>query len=109
MNGEITIGTVYLVMHYGNMLHWPINRLARELKDMQTATAAIVRIQELFLQKPNVTDPVHPIRLDDGPLSVQLENAVFGYNEEETVLKGVDFHLEAGKVTGCSTAAAAPT
>lgn len=100
MSGEITIGTVYLVMHYGNMLHWPINQLARELKDMQTATASIVRIQRLFHEQPKVADPVHPIKLDNGPLSVELEEVNFGYNSEELVLKDLSFNLEAGKVMG---------
>ncbi|MBV7327807.1 ABC transporter ATP-binding protein/permease [Chloroflexi bacterium TSY] len=99
-NGEITIGTVYLVMHYGNMLHWPIHLLARELKDMQTATAAIMRIQELFVEKPKVRDPLHPIVMETGALSVELDKVTFGYNPEEPVLKDLSFHLEPGKVMG---------
>jgi len=99
-NGEITIGTVYLVMHYGNMLHWPINRLARELKDLQTATASIMRIQQLFLVDPKVADPPHPVELDAGPLAVQLDEVTFGYNKEDLVLKNLSVELEAGKVMG---------
>lgn len=98
--GEITLGTVYLVMQYGNMLHWPINRLARELKDLQTATAAIMRIQALFAQETKVLEPSHPIPLESGPLSVTLEDVTFGYSAEDPVLKDLSLHLEAGKVMG---------
>ncbi|MEM7125511.1 MAG: ABC transporter ATP-binding protein [Chloroflexota bacterium] len=99
-NGEITIGTVYLVMQYGNMLHWPINRLARELKDMQTATAAIMRIQSLFVEETKVIEPIHPISMEPEALSVSLDHVTFGYNPTEPILKDLSFELEAGKVMG---------
>ncbi len=52
--GEITIGTVYLVLAYAYALQRPLEELARELKDLQAATASIDRINELMAIEPTI-------------------------------------------------------
>jgi ATP-binding cassette subfamily B protein len=46
--GVLTIGSVYIVFYYTNMLERPINRIVRQLEDLQKAGASIVRVQELL-------------------------------------------------------------
>ena len=41
LQGEITIGTVYLVFNYLQMIHAPIHALTREFQDLQRAGASI--------------------------------------------------------------------
>ena len=45
--GAISLGTVYLIFHYTQMLVMPINRFTQQLDSFQRASAAISRILEL--------------------------------------------------------------
>src|SRR6185436_17403764 len=46
--GVITVGTVYLIFHYTDMLRRPIDQLRRELEQMQKAVASVGRITEVL-------------------------------------------------------------
>ncbi len=52
--GALTIGSVYIVFHYTNMLERPINQIVRQLQDLQKAGASIVRVQELMAVQPRL-------------------------------------------------------
>ena len=47
-SGALTIGTVYLIFHYTNLISEPLGRIAQEFEQFQRAGAGIARIQELF-------------------------------------------------------------
>lgn len=98
--GEVSLGTVYLFLHYSNLLRRPLEQLSRELQDLQSATAAIDRIQELMILEPTVKEIDDPLSLPAGSLSVVFDSVDFGYNPAEPVLQGVSFHLRPGKVLG---------
>jgi len=46
--GAITIGTVYLIFYYTNLLTQPIEQIRTQLQDLQKAGASIQRVQELL-------------------------------------------------------------
>jgi ATP-binding cassette, subfamily B, bacterial len=102
LRGELTIGTVYLVFHYNTMLRWPLNELARQIRDLQSATGSIERIEELFDMAPMVQEPpVERARsLPDGALALDFDEVDFGYEDEGNVLRGVSWHLPPGDVLG---------
>ena len=102
LQGEITIGAVYLVFQYNTMLQWPLNQLARQLRDLQSATGSIERIRELFDTAPQVQDPPaeRALRLPSGPLPVAFGGVDFGYEDEGLVLKDLSWSLDAGQVVG---------
>jgi ABC-type multidrug transport system fused ATPase/permease subunit len=96
--GAITLGTVYVVFRYTGMLHEPLQRLVRQMNDLQQATGAIVRVHELLGTQASVTDGAGGI-LPPGPLSVDLDAVSFAY-AAEPVLRDVSFRIEAGGVLG---------
>jgi len=98
--GVITIGTVYLILSYSNSLQRPVIQLARQFQDLQAATASIGRVGELFALEPKVQSPAEPAPLPAGPLAVHFDHVNFGYNDDDLILRAVDFQLEAGKVLG---------
>ena len=102
LQGQITIGTVYLIFHYNTMLRRPIDELTRQLKDLQSATAGIERIQELFDTLPDVQDTpsAEAKPLPYGALNVQFQDVVFGYQADDPVLKGISFAIKPGEVLG---------
>jgi ABC-type multidrug transport system fused ATPase/permease subunit len=109
----LTIGTVYLIFHYTSMLERPLRQITRQLEDLQKATAAIIRIEELFGLRSRVRDEGAEARLPAGPLAVLFEGVSFGYDdsgpgggpageetEREMVLRNLTFRLEPGTVLG---------
>ena len=54
--GEITIGTVYLIWHYFLMIQTPVHAISREFEDLQRAGASIRRVKEVLDTAPGVKD-----------------------------------------------------
>jgi ABC-type multidrug transport system fused ATPase/permease subunit len=54
--GAITLGTVYLFVHYMNMLEMPIYSLTREMEAFQMIGACVERLSELRQVRPSVTE-----------------------------------------------------
>jgi ABC-type multidrug transport system fused ATPase/permease subunit len=94
-----TVGTVYLIFHYTNLLYSPLNQLRNELTDLQQAEASISRIQTLFNHQSALKDGSGG-PLPSGPLSVTLQDVSFRYDQEEAVLQHIGLHLEPGRVLG---------
>jgi ATP-binding cassette, subfamily B, bacterial len=80
----ITIGTVYMIFAYTNMLDGPINALVHEIQDLQKAGAGITRIQELLGTKSRIKDDASTgdLLIPDGcALAVAFQNVTFGYDD----------------------------
>jgi ATP-binding cassette subfamily B protein len=100
--GTLTIGGVYIVLQYIQMVHRPIEQIREELIDLQKAGASIERVQELFDRQPQLTRR-DTKTLPDGPLTVAFEAVTFSYDDDggnETVLDNVDFSIAPGRVVG---------
>ena len=76
----ITIGTVYLLFHYSNLLRAPIARIREELEDLQKVEASIYRIQELLQIQPQLSAGGNR-SLPKGALSVTFEKIWFSYEQ----------------------------
>jgi ATP-binding cassette subfamily B protein len=97
--GAITLGTAYLFFQYTEMIREPIEQLTRQVKELQGATVAIVRIGQLFATRPAIVDgPVG--RLPAGALEVELDRVEFSYADGTPVLRGVNLRLAPGRVLG---------
>ena len=94
-----SLGAVYMIVHYTNMLLAPINHIMFQLEDLQKAGASVERVSELG-QMQSKLGPGRGDALGEGRLSVRFDRVTFGYAEEEPVLKDVDFTLGAGRVLG---------
>ena len=97
--GAITIGTVYLIFYYTNLLTQPIEQIRTQLQDLQKAGASIQRVQELLRIQPAIVDSPG-VALPQGALSVEFRDVSFGYVAENTVLQHLTFSLQPGKVLG---------
>ena len=100
--GSISLGTVYLIFHYTQMLVMPINRFTQQLDSFQRASAAIARILELYAVRKRVLDPPAEDRVElseGGPLRVQFDGVTFAYGEDP-VLSNVSLDLAPGRVLG---------
>lgn len=95
--GAISVGTVYLLFYYTQLLRRPIEAFRRELEEMQRAIASLGRIDELLRTRSALDDG--PATLPSGPLSVELDRVSFGY-EDALVLHDVSLRIAPGRVLG---------
>ena len=91
LNGQVTIGTVYLIVHYLALLRAPLEQMRGQVNDLQQAMASIRRVRELFALVPSVQDErqdraVEPVlqpavHRDEGvhPLALRFEAVSFSY------------------------------
>jgi ATP-binding cassette, subfamily B, bacterial len=97
--GTLTIGAVYVIFHYTELLRRPLETITRQMQDLQRAGGSVTRIQELLEMQPSTLDG-EGSPLPDGALHVGFDQVRFSYNGEDTTLDGLDFSLEPGKVLG---------
>ncbi|MEZ4642894.1 MAG: ABC transporter ATP-binding protein [Chloroflexota bacterium] len=84
--GMATLGTVYLFVNYSRAMQRPLEQLARQLQDLQSATAAIGRIETLFAQQPKVQETAVARPLPPGALAVAFNDVTFAYEDQVTVI-----------------------
>jgi ATP-binding cassette subfamily B protein len=96
--GAITIGTVYLLIHYVNMIEAPIWTLTHEVKSFQTIGACVERLSQLRKLQSAIVggDKLLP----DGALGLSFEGVSFAYESDDPVLNDLTFKLQPGKVLG---------
>lgn len=96
--GGLTIGAVYLVFSYTQLLNRPIEELARQLQDLQKAVASVARIRDLLSVRPSL--PSGTRQLPTGALPLQLDRVTFAYGEAGPVLREVSLEVPSGQVVG---------
>ncbi len=99
--GAMTIGGVYLVAHYVEMMGRPIRQMRDQLQDLQKAGAAIDRIQ--WLQQVTSDLPaVGTTQVGRGPLDLEVDGVAFAYGDEpeRPVLHDIDLRVAPGRVLG---------
>jgi ATP-binding cassette, subfamily B, bacterial len=100
--GSITVGTVYLMIYYVNLLETPIWALTHQMEDFQVMGACIERLTELRKLRSVVleTGDTRANPLPEGPLALAFENVSFAYQATEPVLSDLSFQLQPGRVLG---------
>jgi len=97
--GTLTIGTVYLIFRYTELLRQPIEQIRNEVQDLQQADASMGRVEALLGTVSRLEDGPG-VALPPGPLAVELDGVSFGYAAAAPVLCNVSLRLEPGRVLG---------
>ncbi len=98
-DGAVSLGTVFVVFQFTQLLVQPVEEISRQLRDFQQATASIGRIRELQQIEPTIVDEPGA-HLPPGPLAVDFDGVTFGYGPDEPTLRDVSFHLAPRQVLG---------
>lgn len=118
LRGEATLGTVYLLYSYSNMLVDPLNEISRRLQDLQKAAAGVRRASRLLDLRSRVapSSAPHPLPESPEPWGLRFEHVDFGYHDtplssedasradgdmpDQPVLRNVSFDVAPGRVLG---------
>jgi ABC-type multidrug transport system fused ATPase/permease subunit len=118
--GAITIGTVYLIFQYTDLLRRPLEQISDQLKELQRASAGIGRIRQLAAIEPTIVEgPTAAV--PPGALAVEFDRMSFEYDDEprtegrglttehggdsvlspqSSVLTDISFQIAPGRVLG---------
>lgn len=99
LQGKISLGTVYLLYSYTDLLLTPLQEISNQLQDLQKATAGTARILELFGMEREPA-PSAGAALPAGALALELADLTFRYDESTPALDSVTLTLEAGRTLG---------
>ncbi len=99
-NGTLSLGAVYMVMHYAWMVAEPIDRFRQQMQELQRAEASIARVKELFGFVPSIVSGQLELPKSPNGLALQLEQVSFAYEDNVPVLENINLQLEAGSVLG---------
>ena len=122
LSGALTIGTVYLIFHYTNLISQPVQRIAQEFEQFQRAGAGVARVQELFETESRLAEaPAAAVGAASsaggdrakptGALSVEFKRVRFAYptdappeerrsEDERFALDDFQLQLEPNEVLG---------
>ncbi|MHB0877660.1 MAG: ABC transporter ATP-binding protein [Anaerolineae bacterium] len=107
--GALTIGAVYLIAQYSDLIAMPLRQMARQMGDLQAAGASVSRVSDLLgreregAARQELVCPAAPSDrrpLPGGPLGVRFEAVTLAYGDGPAVLKDLSFDLAAGSSLG---------
>ncbi len=93
----ITVGTIFLIVNYADLLFWPLREINYQVEGLQQAGGSVERILELHHRQGRVSSGVKRFGWG-GPMEVSFEKVSFSYNQKNTVLDDVSFSLARGRV-----------
>ncbi len=93
-----TVTSSILVTFYSyiNKFYNPIQSLAEQFNWLQSAFASAEKIFTIFDMQPEITDAPDAIALEEVRGDIEFRDVWFAYKDEEWVLRGVSFRVNAG-------------
>ncbi|WP_308637262.1 ABC transporter ATP-binding protein [Paenibacillus silvisoli] len=99
--GSISLGTVYLIFYYTELLTKPIEKIRTQIEDLQKADASISRIRALLDTRSSIADGPGAALPQDA-LGVRFDDVTFRYEDGtgEPTLDSLRLELKPGEVLG---------
>jgi ATP-binding cassette subfamily B multidrug efflux pump len=95
--GTIGVGDILAFVQYLRSFTQPIAQTANIANVLQSTAAAAERVFEFLEEPEEVSEPVHPIKLETVKGNVTFEKVRFGYNPEKIVIKDFSADIKPGQ------------
>ncbi|MGG4401787.1 ABC transporter ATP-binding protein [Paenibacillus amylolyticus] len=99
MEGLISIGTLFLIYQYTQMLNDPIEMLGDQVQEFQKAKSGMLRSRELLSMQSEIEEGTEE-QLPEGPLGLEFSQVHFSYNQDKPVLQDITFAIKPGERLG---------
>nr|WP_272907561.1 ABC transporter ATP-binding protein [Paenibacillus xylanexedens] len=99
MEGLISIGTLFLIYQYTQMLNDPIEMLGDQVQEFQKAKSGMLRSRELLSMQSVIQEGTEE-QLPEGPLGLEFSQVHFSYNQDKSVLQDITFAIKPGERLG---------
>ena len=96
LNGSLSLGTLFVFITYISSFFEPIQELSEQLGTLQSSIASAEKIFSVLDVKPEIVSPVDP-----APVNIlgeiEFRHVWFAYEEENYILKDVNFVIHPGE------------
>ncbi|MDF2658726.1 MAG: transporter [Paenibacillus sp.] len=99
ITGQVTLGALFLIFQYTQMLNDPIEQLGNQMQEFQKAKSGMRRSREILSMESEIRGGTED-SLPEGPLAVEFSHVNFSYNQGNPVLRDISFRLEPGERLG---------
>lgn len=100
MKDVITLGALGAFLEYSNNIVWPMEMLGWLSNDLSAGIASNKKIQKIYEQKPAVTEPKNPVKLDKVQGKIEFSHVSFHKEDMHEILHDISFVVEPGKTIG---------
>lgn len=97
LRGFVTVGTIASFIQYARQFTRPLNELANQFNQLQSAFAAAERVFEIMDEEEEKHEE-DEIELEVLRGEVEFKNVWFSYQKGQPVLKNVSFHVKPGQM-----------
>lgn len=97
IKGMITVGTIQAFILYSKQFSRPINEIANQYANIQTAIAGAERIFDVMESAQEPDEGKADFTAEDVKGDISFRDIRFGYIEGEPVLKGLDLEVKQGQ------------
>jgi ATP-binding cassette, subfamily B, multidrug efflux pump len=97
LHRTLSLGTLVAFIFYAQLFFNPLREVSSKYTTLQSALAAIERIEALMATPVTITSPPRPKRTRSGAGSIVFEHVSFEYRPGEPVLRDVSFKVAAGQ------------
>ena len=97
VKGIITVGTIQAFILYSKQFSRPINEIANQYANIQTAIAGAERIFEVMEADKEPSGNSLEFKSEDVKGNIEFKNISFSYVTEKPVLKGLDLSVKQGQ------------
>ncbi|MCM3393133.1 ABC transporter ATP-binding protein [Cytobacillus oceanisediminis] len=96
---QITIGTIYMIFFYTELLRQPIEQIRLQIDNLQSADASIKRINELLNYSSSIKKEKGDISLNSPNKGIKFDGVYFKYNSKikANVLHDINFEVNTGE------------
>jgi ATP-binding cassette, subfamily B, multidrug efflux pump len=93
----IGLGTLAAFIQYAQMFFTPLRDVSSKYTTLQSALAAVERLEALMETPESIASPAEPQRVIGGRGSIVFDRVSFEYRKGEPVLRDLSFRVEAGQ------------
>jgi ATP-binding cassette, subfamily B, multidrug efflux pump len=93
----VGLGTLVAFIQYAQMFFTPLRDVSSKYTTLQSALAAIERLEALMETPATITSPAQPKRAVGGRGSIAFDRVSFEYRKGEPVLRDLSFRVDAGQ------------
>lgn len=97
VQNALSLGVIISFLQYTEMFFRPIRDLSEKYNILQTAIASSDRIFELLDTKNEIIDSPTPKHITGSDFKIEFNNVWFAYEEDNYVLKNINFCIEKGE------------
>ena len=97
INGRLKIGDIQAFIQYIDQFNQPLVQVANIANVLQSTAAAAERVFEFLDEPEEQAEGKDLVKLTHVKGEVEFDNVVFGYQPDQTIIKGLSAHIKPGQ------------